>query len=57
MVMAAPADAKVQPGEVILTLDGELALPQVLARERLSQIPLEAQVRRPDGSTHAVLLP
>lgn len=45
-VVAAPGDAPVQPGDLILSVDGQPALPQVLARKRLRGVPVEVRVGR-----------
>lgn len=56
-VLSAPEAGKLAPGDVILQVDGQPALPQVLARARLAPTPLQAQVRRASGETSQILLP
>lgn len=56
-VLSAPEANKLAPGDVILQLGGQPALPQVLARTRLAPVPVEAQVRRANGGTSQILLP
>ena len=45
-VVAAPGDAGVQAGDVIVSIDGSPALPEVLARKRLKGVPVEVKVGR-----------
>ncbi len=56
-VAAAPAGAKVQPGDLILEIDGKAALPQRLARLRFSPVPTQVRVRKASGEETEVLLP
>lgn len=56
-VAAAPGAAKVQPGDVLLEIDGQPALPQRLARLRFAQVPTQVRVRKPSGEETEVLLP
>jgi hypothetical protein len=56
-VLAAPEGGKLSPGDVILQLDGQPALPQVLERARLAPTPVQAQVRRAAGGDARILLP
>ena len=56
-VASAPAAAKVQPGDLILQIDGQPALPQRLARLRFSQVPIQVRVRKASGEEVEVLLP
>lgn len=46
LVVGAPASAPVQPGDLILSVDGAPALPQVLARRRLAGAPVPVRVGR-----------
>ena len=46
VVVAAPGGGSVQPGDLILSIDGQPALPQVLARKRLAGVPVEVRVGR-----------
>lgn len=55
-VVAAPGDASVQPGDLILSVDGQPALPQVLARKRLKGVPAEVRVGR-GGTERDALIP
>ena len=45
-VVAAPGDASVAAGDVILSIDGQAPLPEVLARKRLKGVPVEVKVGR-----------
>lgn len=54
-VVAAPGDASVQPGDLILSVDGQPALPQVLARKRLAGAPVEVRVGRAGNERDAVI--
>ena len=54
-VVAAPGDASVQPGDLILSIDGQPALPQVLARKRLKGVPVEVRVGRGGNERDAVI--
>ena len=56
-VVAAPPGAKVSPGDLLLTIDGAPALPQVLARLRFSDVPAQVRVRKLSGEETEVLLP
>jgi hypothetical protein len=56
-VLSAPAGGKLAPGDLILQLEGQPALPQVLARAHLAPVPLRAQVRSATGSSSQILLP
>jgi hypothetical protein len=56
-VLSAPEGGKLAPGDVILQLEGQPALPQGLARARLAPSPLPAQVRRGSGENSRILLP
>ncbi len=56
-VVAAPAGAKVKPGDLLLTVDGEPALPQMLGRLRFSEVPAQVRVRKSSGEETEVLLP
>ena len=55
MVMAAPGGAAVQPGDLILSIDGQPPLPQVLARKRLRGVPIEVRVGRGGMERDAVI--
>lgn len=56
-VGAGPADAKVQPGDVIVSCEGKAALPQHLNRMRFQSAPQQCQVRRASGEETEVYLP
>ncbi len=55
MVLAAPGGASVQPGDLILSIDGQPPLPQVLARKRLTGVPVEVRVGRGGNERDAVI--
>ncbi len=55
MVVAAPGGGSVQPGDLILSIDGQPALPQVLARKRLGGVPVEVRVGRGGNERDAVI--
>ncbi len=54
-VVAAPGDASVQPGDLIVSVDGQPALPEVLARRRLRGVPVEVRVGRGGNERDAVI--
>lgn len=54
-VVAAPGDASVQPGDLILSIDGQPPLPEVLARRRLRGVPVEVRVGRSGNERDAVI--
>lgn len=56
-VVAAPNGSKVDPGDVLLSIDGEPALPQRLARLRLAQVPAQVRVLKASGQETEVVLP
>ena len=56
-VVAAPSTAKVSPGDLLLSIDGEAALPQMLGRLRFSDVPAQVRVRKATGEETEVLLP
>ncbi len=56
-VIAAPSTAKLQPGDLVLSIDGVTALPQGLSRLRFSAVPAQVRVRRATGEETEVLLP
>ena len=56
-VVAAPPGALVEPGDLILGVDGQTALPHVLARARLSGTPPQLKIRRARGGEEDVYLP
>jgi hypothetical protein len=56
-VLSAPEGGKLAPGDVIVQVEGQPALPQVLARTRLAPTPVQAQVRRAAGGDSQILLP
>jgi hypothetical protein len=56
-VLSAPEAGKLAPGDVILQIEGEPALPQGLARARLAPVPVPVQVQRAAGGTFQILLP
>ena len=55
-VVTAPSGASVTAGDVILSVDGEPALPEVLARKRLRGVPVEVRVGR-GGLERGALIP
>jgi hypothetical protein len=54
-VMAGPSGLSVQPGDLILSIDGQPALPEVLARKRLAGVPVEVRVGRGGNERDAVI--
>lgn len=56
LVVAAPGDAVVQPGDLIIDVDGRPPLPEVLARRRLGGAPVPLRVGR-GGVEREALLP
>ena len=56
-VAAAPAGAKVSPGDLLLSIDGAVVLPQTLARLRFSEVPAQVRVRKSTGEETEVVLP
>ena len=54
-VVAAPGGGSVQPGDLILQIDGQPALPEVLARKRLAGVPVEVRVGRGGNERDAVI--
>lgn len=54
-VVAAPGDASVQAGDVILSIDDQPALPEVLARKRLTGVPVQVRVGRGGNERDAVI--
>lgn len=54
-VVAAPGGSAVQPGDLILSIDGQPALPEVLARKRLTGVPVEVRVGRGGNERDAVI--
>ncbi len=56
-VAAAPGGSKVNAGDLLLTIDGEPALPQMLARLRFAEVPAQVRVRRSTGEETEVILP
>lgn len=55
-VVAAPGDAAVQAGDVIIAIDGGPALPEILARKRLKGVPVEVKIGRA-GKEQDALIP
>jgi hypothetical protein len=55
-VLSAPDAGTLAPGDVILQIEGQPALPQGLARTRLAPTPAQAQIRRAVGGTSQILL-
>ncbi len=55
LVLAAPGGASVQPGDLLLSIDGQPPLPQVLARKRLTGVPVEVRVGRGGNERDAVI--
>lgn len=55
LVVAAPGGGSVQPGDLILSVDGQPALPEVLARKRLTGVPVEVRVGRGGNERDAVI--
>lgn len=56
-VAAAPSSARVQPGDTILTIDGEPARPQHLHRLRFTGVPASCRVKKASGEETDVSLP
>ena len=56
-VLSAPEAGKLALGDILVQLGGQPALPQVLARARLSPTALQAQVQRAGGGSFQILLP
>ncbi|MFO0599077.1 MAG: hypothetical protein U0228_27455 [Myxococcaceae bacterium] len=54
-VVAAPGDSGVQAGDLILSIDGSPALPEVLSRKRLRGVPVEVKVSRGGKETDAII--
>lgn len=54
-VIAAPGDASVQPGDLILSIDEQPPLPEVLARKRLTGVPVQVRVGRGGNERDAVI--
>lgn len=54
-VVAAPGGSEVQAGDVIYSVDGAPALPEVLARKRLKGVPVEVKVGRGGQERDAVI--
>lgn len=55
-VYAAPGNASLRPGDMILSVDGQPPLPEVLARKRLTGAPVEVRVGR-DGNERDEVIP
>ncbi|MGV3622827.1 MAG: hypothetical protein ACO1OB_18560 [Archangium sp.] len=55
-VYAAPGNASLRPGDMILSIDGQPPLPEVLARKRLTGVPVEVRVGR-DGNERDEVIP
>ncbi len=55
LVVAAPGGGSVQPGDLILNIDGEPPLPEVLARKRLTGVPVVVRVGRGGNERDAVI--
>ena len=55
-MVAAPGEGSVQPGDLILSIDGQPALPEVLARKRLAGAPVVVRIAR-GGSERDVVIP
>ncbi len=56
-VLSAPVGGKLAPGDLILEIGSQPALPQVLARTRLDPTPLQARVRHATGEASWIQLP
>jgi hypothetical protein len=56
-VLASPPGSKLAPGDLITQLDGQPALPQVLARARLAPVSFQALLRSATGGSSQILLP
>lgn len=56
LVVAAPGNASLKPGDLILSIDGQPPLPEVLARKRLTGVPVEVRVGR-DGNERDEVIP
>lgn len=54
---AAPPGAKLAAGDQVHSLDGRPALPQALARTRMTHVPIEARARQASGRIVSLLLP
>ena len=55
LVVAGPGSGSVQPGDLILSIDGQPPLPEVLARKRLAGVPVEVRVGRGGNERDAVI--
>ena len=55
LVVAAPGGGSVQPGDLILNIDGQPPLPEVLARKRLTGVPVQVRVGRGGNERDAVI--
>jgi hypothetical protein len=55
LVLAAPGDSMVLPGDLILEVDGSPPLPEVLARKRLSGAPVRVRVGRAGAEREALI--
>ncbi len=55
VVVAAPGGGSVQPGDLILSIDGQPPLPEVLARKRLSGVPVQVRLGRGGNERDAVI--
>ena len=56
LVVAAPGGGSVQPGDLILNIDGQPPLPEVLARKRLTGVPVQVRIGR-DGNERDAVIP
>jgi hypothetical protein len=54
-VVAAPGDAPVQPGDLIVSIDEQPPLPEVFARKRLTGVPLVVRVGRGGNERDAII--
>jgi hypothetical protein len=57
LVIDAKDGGKVQPGDLLMAIDGQPALPQSLERLRFAPVPAQVKVRRPSGEITEVVLP
>ncbi len=55
VVINAAADAAVVPGDVIVAVDGQPAMPEIFARKRLRGLPVEVRVSQSGNERDAVL--
>ena len=56
-VTRANPGAKLQPGDLVVTIDGQPALPQTLQRVRFAPVPAQMKVRRASGEFTELIWP